>query len=98
MRHLLKLCGVLVALGVMTGCSTPGDYKAYIQAQAEANRQAYEGMKALAERPQGGDRPERGERQERAERQERREPAAARDNEQQPAQQPAQDAPGQVSG
>lgn len=49
MRHLLKLCGVLAVLGVMTGCSTTGDYKAYLQAQAEANRQAAEGQKPLVE-------------------------------------------------
>lgn len=46
---MLKLTLLFVFAALAAGCSTTGDYKAYLQAQAEANRQAAEGQKPLVE-------------------------------------------------
>lgn len=48
MRHTLSFMATLVIL-LTAACSTTSDYKSYIQAQTDANRQAMEGQKPLVE-------------------------------------------------
>ena len=42
-----RLAISLASLGLLSGCATSGDYKAYLSAQAEANRQHNENAKPL---------------------------------------------------